>query len=297
MSLENNKSNIREFFVNLTARAIKDDFLMIASSLSYYLIFATIPLLIVLMNITSFLLNGYSEVIFKIVELMPPNSKEITLVLLKVVEQTSSSLGLSLGIFFSIWSASTGINRLITSINIAYGLRRKRKIIQQRIVSILYTLGFFIIILFVLTFEVFNNQILKIINTILNTIDNSIAYSQVEEIWNLFNGFLPFIILFIAFTFFYKLAPQTTRASRVKLTEAMLGAAFTSFFIILISVIYSFFINNISRMSLVYGTLAGFMAMFFWIFLVSNIIVIGALVIASYREVFKNKYFTTRPIK
>lgn len=297
MSLENNEANIREFFVNLTARAINDDFLMIASSLSYYMIFASIPLLIVLMNITSFLLNGYSEVIFNIVELMPPNSKEITLMLLKVVQQTSSSLGLSLGIFFSIWSASTGINRLITSINIAYGLRRKRKIIQQRIVSILYTLGFFIIILFVLTFEVFNNQILKIINTILNTIDHSIAYSQVEEIWNLFNGFLPFIILFIAFTFFYKLAPQTTRASRVKLTEAMLGAAFTSFFIILISVIYSFFINNISRMNLVYGTLAGFMAMFFWIFLVSNVIVIGALVIASYREVFKNKYFTTRHIK
>ncbi|MDO4594970.1 MAG: YihY/virulence factor BrkB family protein [Tissierellia bacterium] len=288
------KQTTRKFFINLIARLIKDDILMMASSLSYYMIFATIPLLMVLINLSSFILSDYLNVIVEMLESVPPTSRDILDSLVDIIIDTSSSLGLSLGIFFAIWSASTGINKLITSINIAYGLKTKRKIIKQRIVSIFYTFGFFAIILFMLVFEIFNTQILGILNRALTIIDREITYEQVENIWSLFNGLLPFFILLIAFTFFYKMAPRSTKASRITLSEAMLGGSFSSLSIILISFIYSYFVNNISNMSLVYGTLAGFMALFIWIFLVSHIIIIGAEVIASYREVFKRKYFVTR---
>ncbi|MGO3018217.1 MAG: YihY/virulence factor BrkB family protein, partial [Anaerococcus sp.] len=52
---------------------------------------------------------------------------------------------------------------------------------------------------------------------------------------------------------------------------------------------YSFFLDNMSNMSVIYGTLAGFLSLFIWIMIFSYSIILGAEVIAAYIDLKKGK--------
>lgn len=52
---------------------------------------------------------------------------------------------------------------------------------------------------------------------------------------------------------------------------------------------YSFFLNNMSNMSVIYGALAGIIALLVWMLLFSLTIILGAEIIAAYMKT-KNKF-------
>jgi 5-formyltetrahydrofolate cyclo-ligase len=92
----------------------------------------------------------------------------------------------------------------------------------------------------------------------------------------------------VVFAIFYKFAPNN-KEDRVPFKDSLWGGIFATITIYIATFIYSFFLNNFSRQSVVYGALAGILALFIWLNLVSTILILGAELIDAVRENYKIK--------
>ena len=111
-----------------------------------------------------------------------------------------------------------------------------------------------------------------------------------SPLFKLITFLLPFLIMAIAIGVFYRYSPSKAN-NRISVKEAFCGGLFATIAIFIASFIYSYFVNNYSNQSLVYGALAGILALFIWLLMVSTIIILGAECIAAYREGYKKDFF------
>ena len=99
--------------------------------------------------------------------------------------------------------------------------------------------------------------------------------------------------MIFGFTLLYKFAPDFGSTRSIKWKSAMLGGTIATIGWLLITVLYSFYVSNISNMSLTYGPLVGVFALFVWINLSSQIILISAEITANYDQVKRGVIYST----
>ncbi|MDO5047875.1 MAG: YihY/virulence factor BrkB family protein [Anaerococcus sp.] len=299
------KRNFKNFILNLINRINRHDITTYSAALSFYLLQASIPLMMVLVNVLSYFLEGNEEVIYRFLELLPESSANLIVEALDILIRSNQSAAVTtLTILFALWSATSGINKLINAINHAYGLMDNRQAVKQRIMSVLFTIIFIILIVFLLIFQIYGSSILGILDAQIferitshfSTIIQDLLDMISSPIFKLITYVVPFLIMAMAIGVFYKYSPSNPK-NRISNKEAFLGGLFATVAIFLSSFIYSFFINNFSNKSLVYGALAGILALFIWLLIISVIIILGAECIAAYREGYKEDFFKDKKKK
>ena len=107
---------------------------------------------------------------------------------------------------------------------------------------------------------------------------------RVTLISNLISYLLPLVVMSMALALLYKLAADRDKDFNITYKQGLIGGIFTTLVIYIGSFIYSFFLDNISNMSVIYGALAGVLSLFIWIMIFSYSIILGAEVIAAYIE-------------
>ena len=80
-----------------------------------------------------------------------------------------------------------------------------------------------------------------------------------------------FIVMIFIFALIYMFAP----AKRLKLKEVVPGAIFSTMGWIVVSFVFSFYINNFSNYSRFYGSLGAVFILMTWLFLISMIFILG----------------------
>ena len=293
------KKDFKNFILNLLNRISRHDITTYSAALSFYLLQASIPLMMVLVTVLSYFLAGKEDIIFKFVDFLPNTTSKLIVDAINILLVSSQSPTVTtLTILFALWSATSGINKLINAINHAYGLHNNKQAIKQRLMSIIFTLVFIFLIVFLLVFQIygssiigiFNSQIIEKITVHFNTNIQSALDMISSPLFKLFSYTVPFLIMALAVGLFYKYSPSNSK-NRIRNREAFLGGLFVSIAISLATFIYSYFINNFSNQSLVYGALAGILALFIWLLIVSIILILGAECIAAYREGYKKDFF------
>lgn len=284
-----NSSKMRQFIIRLIARLTETDIMTKGSYLAYHIILSFIPLLIFLSQMLSYIVESFDDLLFNAIKVLPDNAEAIVSPILEGIVSIKSTAVSSLSIISWIWLGSRGFVSLIKTINKTLGLKDSKNFISQRIIAIFYMIGFILLTATLLLFSVFNESILDLITKyipldekmpwLFNLLKNGIGY------------LMPYIIITIIFTFFYKFAPSTTRKTRIPLDASLLGAVFATLAVKIVTTIYSYMMNNISKLNLYYGSLAGIMALLVWLLMICQIIIIGAEIMASYLEIFKGKKF------
>ena len=90
-------------------------------------------------------------------------------------------------------------------------------------------------------------------------------------IWNILRyGVILFILTFI-FAFIYKYAPS----KKIRWRDVLPGAIFATIGWVVVSIGFSFYINNYSNYSRFYGSLAAVFVLMIWLFLTSLIFMFG----------------------
>ena len=80
---------------------------------------------------------------------------------------------------------------------------------------------------------------------------------------------------------------------RVKFSEALVGGIVAGLSSMVVTEIFTWFMTNISNWDIIYGSFATILAFLVWFFLINNIIIIGAQVVACFIEVYKGKVLTS----
>lgn len=278
------EKKIYRIIKTLVRRIKKSNFSYTSSFLAYSILLSLIPMLIFLSQILASVNPEFEDSLFKAINYLPESSKYILKNLLTgMISIRSSSLSL-LALISWIWLGSRGFSGLINALNEIFGINKNRSFIFDKAFGLVYLIGFCLILVALLVFNVFNERIIGFLE----------QYTRIEEVFPrlydfLLQGFLsliPLIMMGIMFLFFYKFAPAVDKDHKIPFGPALIGSLFTSIAIALITTIYSY-TQNLSKMNLYYGSMAGILAILVWLLMICQAIVIGAELIASIMEVNK----------
>ena len=261
-----------EFLKDVYARFMNDDLLSIGAQASFYLLFSLFPFLIFLIVLLTYMpMVNFQDSIQALAALMPANAY---LILRDMVNQTIASRSvtlLSFGMLSALWSSASGVTTLIQGINRAYDQEETRRSWKITAVSLYFTFELAIAIIFSLVLIVFD----KVLGT---QLFRFLGFSDVSlAIWSYLGYIITLITTILVFISLY----QNTPNRRLGFREVIPGAVIASLGWVIISIAFSYYIDNFGNYSKVYGSLGGIIALLMWLYVSSIIILMGAEINAS----------------
>lgn len=261
-----------EFLKDVYARFMNDDLLSIGAQATFFLLFSLFPFLIFLIALITYMpMVNLQDSIQALAALIPANAY---LILRDIVNQTLANRSvtlLSFGVLSALWSSASGVTSLIRGINRAYDQEETRRSWKITAVSLYFTLELAIAIIFSLILIVFG----KVLGT---QLFHFLGFSDASlQVWNYVGYIIALITTILVFISLYYNTPNR----RSKFREVIPGAVVASLGWVIISIAFSYYIDNFGNYSKVYGSLGGIIALLMWLYVSSIIILMGAEINAS----------------
>lgn len=261
--MKNNK--YLNFIKELYCRVLDDEIDALAAQLTYYLLLSIFPFLIFLITLISYTPMTSEQALFSLSEYLP---KDVYKIVIDTIYQTLKSRSgalLSIGMIATLWTASNGLSALMRGINKAYDQKESRPYWKVKYISLIFTIGLALVLLFSLFLVIFGE-------VIANNIFSYFGVPDVfRKIWTALRFFLPIITSIIVFIILYYFTPNR----RISIKSVIPGSLFSSLGWILISLPFSVYVNNFSNFSRMYGSLGGIIVLLVWLYWCSIIILIG----------------------
>lgn len=268
------------FMLSLIKRIKDDQISALASQLAYRLLLALFPFLIFLLTVIAYTPLRTVDLLAFLQGIIP--GEALTLVETTVREVTEVRKGdlLSFSLIGTIWASSGGAKAIIRALNIAYDEQEKRSFIKVQLLSIVFTLGLVLALLATTILLVFGNILGEYLSQF-----HRFAFALMP-MWNMFRYVVMAIFTIAAFTFIY----QYTPSRRLKCKEVLPGSLFSTAGWIIISIGFSFYVDNFANYSSLYGGIAAIFILMMWIYLSSIILLIGGEINATlaYEQSRKN---------
>ncbi|MEW4286402.1 YihY/virulence factor BrkB family protein [Priestia koreensis] len=256
----------RPFIAELAGRFLRDEIPSLSAELAYYFLLSLFPLLIFIVTLLGFLPLHVPNLLDMLEEVAPRQTmKYIEDNLNEVVGSRNGQL-LSFGAIATLWSASNGINAIVRAFNRAYEVEESRSFIVARGVAILLTVAMIFIIIVALLLPVFG----KMIGVYLFS---KLGFSSTFlNLWSASRWIISAAILFIVFLALYHFAPNK---KGLHIKDIWKGTLVATLGWVLVSLAFSYYVNNFANYTATYGSLGGIIVMMVWLYLSGMIIVIG----------------------
>jgi len=249
-----------------------DEILGRAAQLAYYWFFSFFPLLIFLTTLLAFLpLRSEMDHWIRMAGKFLPH-EAYTLLNNTFQQLAGEQRGalLSFSILVTLWSSSSGMGAIISSLNRAYGSAPARTWIQERLLAIALTLGLAAFIISALALIFFGENIS-------GQLAQSFGFSDTfNTIWAFAQWPIIIILVLLGVELVYYFAPNIPRGENGKRWEWFTpGAIFAVALWLLISFGLRFYISRFSNFNATYGALGGAMVLMLWLYLTGVAILVG----------------------
>ncbi len=180
-----------------------------------------------------------------------------------------------IGLIFS----SNGTKSIIVAANILYKTEEKSTL-KMHIKSLFLVILLMTLFAFTMIVLGFGSEIVK---SIINIFDEN--YDNIYIIFNIVRWPLSFTLIYFFVKILYTIAPSAL----VKSKSVTKGALFTTIGWIVATLIYSFYVSNIARYDIFYGSLSSIIVLMIWVYILSSILVIGICINADAYLIEENK--------
>jgi membrane protein len=235
-----------------------------AAGMAFFAIFSLFPLLLVIISIGSLILaNVYTDgQILDFVINLFPFSREIIKANINQVLIRRGRVSL-IGIGSLAWSATGAFSILVRNINDAWPDARDRAFWHTRLIGFSMVIGLLIVFGF-----------LNILNTAFRLLPSEVILTASEVIVHfVFSRFGIWLALFGTMNLLYFYIPN----QKVEFTSSLPAAFLASIAVDLITSVFTWYLSSgWARYNLVYGSLGAVVALMFWIYLLSVIVLFGA---------------------
>lgn len=283
---KNFRKNANIFFHHLLERVKKADLPSTGAMLAYFLLFSIFPFLIFVLNLISLTVGDYRAVI-EVLDYLPANVKSMLLSIIIGIVSSSSGTLMSFSLLLAIWAGSNAIMKLMQEINEAFGVKENRKFIMARVYGILFTIALGVLIVIMMVSNVFGKAIISLINNVLGTT------LYIDRLWNYLFKYAPFFFITLVFALLYRISPNLDKKNKIRIRDVLPGATFTSIMWIIVTVAFSYYVDNFGNYDATYGSLGGIVVLMLWFYISSMIMILGAYVSASYIFVKRKRYLDT----
>ena len=226
-----------------------------------------IPFIILLLTLIQYTNIEQQQLFDIIAKIIPSNMNEMVLGIVK--EVYSKSVGtISISLIFMLLSADRGLFALVKGLHLVYNYRdnKRKSMLYLKLTSILKTIVFIILVAIGAVILVFGNSIISTIQEKFGLLEN---YTMISE----FMTQIVFILIaFVVFLCLYKFIP----GYKITFKSQVPGAIFSSIALIVISFIFSKYLDIFKGFSITYGSLTALMLIMMWTYTCFYVIFIGA---------------------
>lgn len=199
-------------------------------------------------------------------DFLTPQISDLMKGILTEAREYSSGAFISITTITALWACSKGVLGIIYGLNSIYKTTEKRSYVRLRITAVIYTLGLIASLTVVLILMVFGNRILSFLLSLLPFMENFANSMRIIR-W-----IIAFGVLILFFLFLYTIIPDR----KTKLKNELPGAVISAIGWIGFSALYSFYIDNFSNYSKLYGSLTAIILFLLWIYICMIILFVGA---------------------
>jgi membrane protein len=244
-----------------------------ASSLAFNFFLAFFPSIIVLFTLIPYIpVDGFQETLMDILmNILPPSTNEITLETLDDIINNQRGGLLSLGFVLAIYFSTNGINSLIEAFNASYHISKPESILKQRFLSLIITFTLTIILIFTIALIIFGQFIINYL------IEYEFINSNEKILFNLAKWFILISMLFLGISTIFNLGPSLKNKWRTFSP----GAIFSTVFIIVTSLGFTYYIDNFGQYNKIYGSIGTLIIILLWIYFNAIILLTGFEINAS----------------
>lgn len=247
--------------------AINDNVMGLAAQQAYYFFFALFPALLALISIASFfpIANLTGEIVRMLSTVAP---RDVVDIVAGQIEQISGSRAgglLTLAFIFTLWSTSTALVSMSTTLNTAYGVPESRPWWKVRLIAVGLTAGLAIFILVSMTLVVGGPEIAE-------AVAGKVGLGE-AFVWTWWIAQWPIVFILVAsgVALVYYFAPDVEQ-DWVWLTP---GSVFATLLWVAVSLGFRYYAANFGDYG-TYGVIGGVMVLMLWFWLSGLAILLGA---------------------
>ena len=261
--IRNLKNNINEFWYNFKKSIKRAEMAILPGHLAFFFVLAIVPT-ITLISYGAATLNLSTDLIFDFI------GKSFSVDIADMLLATSNDIhGLSffLIIVVAYFLASNGSSSIIITSNTIYG-EKQNSFFKRRIKALIMTFILILLFLFMILIPIFGEKIVSVLEYV-NM--NKLFTSNMASIIRFLNGPITWFIMYFFIKLLYIIAPNKEVLSK----SVGYGALFTTISWILITYVYSYYINHIAVYTTFYGGLANIVILMIWIYFLAYVFTIG----------------------
>ncbi len=280
------RQTLRLFFANLFEHNVGKS----AAALAYYLLFALFPLLIFASNLLGLLDLNINAVTETLAPVMPKAVVSLVENYLFYVSNTSSRTLLWFALVFSVWFPMRAVNGMMLDVRKAYCLDKPKKPVSYAIRQLIYTVVFLLVLAATLFLSTMGRNILIFLFAFFPKNAPKIS-GYLLSIWQ-YVRFVPAgILMFVALGFLYAMSMDEKEPFKSLLP----GITAALFAWLVVSIGFSFYVENFANYSVIYGTLGTVIILMVWLYMTSLILILGAELNASLKKARLSRYRSKVP--
>ena len=249
--------------------AVADDIPNLAAQQAYYFFFALFPALLALISFASFFpIHNLVDELVGALSRVAPNKEVITLITdqLQKISGTGAGGILTIAFLFTLWSTSTAVVSLVTTLNAAYDITEGRPWWKVRLLAIGLTIGLALFILVSMTLIVAGPALAQRLAEWMH------LGPAFKWTWLILQWPVVFVLIATAIAMLYYFAPDAEQ-HWVWITP---GSVLATVLWVAISLGFKFYLSRAGDTYATYGVIGSVMVLMLWFYLSGIAILLGA---------------------
>jgi membrane protein len=247
---------------------LADDVFNLAAQQAYYFFFALFPALLALLSIASFfpVENLSGEITTMLQRVAPRDVTDIVTDQIRQIGESNAGGILTLAFFFTLWSSSSAVVALCSTLNAAYDITEGRPWWKVRVTALGLTVGLALFILISMTLVIAGP-------TLAEKIAEAMRLGPVFTwSWKILQWPVVFLMVATAVALVYYFAPDAQQ-DWVWITP---GSVLATMLWVVASLGFRFYVTNFASYNETYGAIGGVMVLLLWFYVSGIALLIGA---------------------
>lgn len=248
---------------DIISKFLDGDFRGLAAEISFYLLSSFFPMLILIFTVVSSISLNYTDVMFKVIATLPHQISDLLLDML--TSPSRSTVVIAVTGIFTLITFTGMINTVEKALNRFYGLINHRSYFTSKLIALCFSLSIFISIIASFGLVIFGRIIGEHLHRI--TSDEGLL-----SLWSTSRYALILVFISMVVSALFKAMPN----KKIPLISVFPGAIVTTIAWYSSSMLFALYVNNFPQYEIIYGSLAGFVCLIIWIYLIGLSLVAGA---------------------
>ncbi len=250
-----------------------------AAQAAYFFLLSMIPIILLLLTLIRFTPVTKADVLTAVIQVFPSTvDSMVTSIINEVYNQSMAIVPIT--ILVALWAAGKGVLSLTTGLNNIYECPETRNYFFLRARATAYTILFVLVIILLLILSVFGNSLIVFV-----TENIPILEVPVSGLVNMATWLAP--VMLVGFSLLiYKYLPNR----KDKFIKQLPGSIFTAIGWLVVSWIFSVYLDLFQGFSSMYGSLTTIVLIMLWLYFLMYVTLLGAeLNMMLYDKIFVQK--------